>query len=180
MNIIYRSVGVIPEERCVICHEDLSNDGSEVVDHSDPHGEVNIHPIHKKCIRKWVAVRPTCPTCRGSVKLKSLWSWNELVTHEVQIVAQDALSGAVAGAMLSEGRAVRAMNVINTELALPAIFTTLARRLITSEFQTATAIRMIGGLTIAGVASTLSTPVAIGLGGITGAAGGIMQRRGYI
>lgn len=70
MTVNFHPAAPSPENDCPICFEPLSK---KVVTH-EGYGEK--HPIHKKCIKKWVkenasnGIIPTCPICRANIDVE--------------------------------------------------------------------------------------------------------------
>lgn len=50
-----------PEDPCIICHEDMSNEDLCVLECR--------HSFHRECIRSWLKEQSTCPTCRDHTLL---------------------------------------------------------------------------------------------------------------
>lgn len=70
---------------CSVC---LENDTNSLIAHE---GLGNKHPVHFKCLTKWLEINETCPACREKVNIDSVYSvfsWSERYVQELKILSQ--------------------------------------------------------------------------------------------
>ncbi len=84
------NVAIPPNTPCPLCFDPLSED---VVSHQ---GNGALHPAHKQCIREWVVINPTCPSCRVPVNASSLG--DEPKYEQIKIIGAIFLSCCIIGA----------------------------------------------------------------------------------
>ncbi len=59
------------KDTCPICYESMDN-GKEVIAHDGDAGEK--HPWHSECIKAWMQINPTCPSCTIPLKTTNMVS----------------------------------------------------------------------------------------------------------
>ena len=65
-----------PDEICVVCRDSLMED--EIWGHG-------VHRFHGRCIKEWVNIESTCPTCRTTVDAAALLAEKMLVRQTIEI-----------------------------------------------------------------------------------------------
>lgn len=91
----YSDYKIVDDADCVICREPLTG----IVQAHD-----KLHPIHEACIKLWLKVHGSCPICRVSIDIGTLFSWRERIsmqlTHVPRVAAGIAGTCAMFGTML--------------------------------------------------------------------------------
>lgn len=64
-----------PTNTCSICLQPLGKTG--VIAHNGGKEGEQLHQIHEQCIKVWLKIHPSCPSCRVAVNTKSLLSLKE-------------------------------------------------------------------------------------------------------
>jgi|GEM_PF-2738117 len=76
---------------CPICLDKDSSTNPDTIIHTEDGYK---HPLHKTCMRAWLQVHDTCPTCRTQIDKRPFLSWQERTIYEIKCVARDILNGA--------------------------------------------------------------------------------------
>lgn len=66
---------------CSICHDDML--GKPALAHG------KCEPLHEACLKTWLEVSKTCPLCRGTVDVDSLFSWKERALIPLKVIIKD-------------------------------------------------------------------------------------------
>ena len=92
---------------CPICLEETRPD-EQVVGH-ETNNENGEHPVHKKCLKGWALIEPSCPLCRVSIDTSNLISSADVAKFLFKKAIRTAGAAAVgAGVGAAVGAAVGA------------------------------------------------------------------------
>lgn len=87
---------------CSICFEPLNQ--NDVVAHgpnairSDAQ---DLHPVHRICIKKWLAEKDSCPECRQQIDRNSLMSYGERIFGEITQAFKEGTKAVTPGAVIA-------------------------------------------------------------------------------
>lgn len=77
---------------CNVCHDPIKNSIS--VAHT---GDGQMHPIHRKCLIKWLEIKEICPTCRVEVDVDSVFTWKDKAIVQLKLMKKDVREALIEG-----------------------------------------------------------------------------------
>jgi len=64
------------------------------------------HPVHEKCLKQWLKIFPSCPTCGTYVNINSVYSIKDRVIDEIKISLLGTIEGFAVGTVIGTLEAV--------------------------------------------------------------------------
>ena len=130
------------EQDCGVCLDPLDKD---VVTHDGTAGSK--HPLHKKCVSKWLKNSTTCPVCRVEIDPNSVFSLKEKTIHYIKNlnITPSYLASTTAMGMFL-GCAILGIETPAHRLLMNSIsiITALARVALNPRSKTSTALLVLG------------------------------------